>query len=112
MSSRPPPPPPPPPSTYRHRQPRNPTSTSTGHDLFESGNTLGSIRLRTVNGTVSSRSSSSSSDYKDGVFTLLCAVPLTCAALQLAAWSRYKLKGGALLRVKRARQRHYSLENV
>ncbi|KAK7008592.1 transmembrane protein 180, partial [Biomphalaria glabrata] len=75
----------------------------TGHDIFQSGNEDGSIKL-----DLSKMDSAVRLAYKQGVFMMLICVPVVCAILQLLAWSRYTLKGQRLAQIKsfRAKLHH------
>lgn len=69
-----------------------------GHDVFESGNSMGSIKLN-----VDNLDSQSQGAYRQGVFNILVYVPIVCALIQLVAWSRFSLKGKRLNWVKSLR---------
>uniref|UniRef100_A0A2C9K452 Transmembrane protein 180 n=1 Tax=Biomphalaria glabrata TaxID=6526 RepID=A0A2C9K452_BIOGL len=75
----------------------------TGHDIFQSGNEDGSIKL-----DLSKMDSAVRLAYKQGVFMMLICVPVVCAILQLLAWSQYTLKGQRLAQIKsfRAKLHH------
>ncbi len=69
-----------------------------GHDVFESGNSMGSIKLDTGSLDVTSQRA-----YRDGVFQILVFIPVTCAVLQLIVWSQYTLRGSRLQWIKNVR---------
>lgn len=73
-------------------------ASQTGHDVFASGNSFGSIKMK-----FDTRDIAQHEVYRQGVFRLLVCVPVVCAILQLAAWSNFTLHGGRLLWVKGAR---------
>lgn len=67
----------------------------TGHDIFQSGRDLGSIKQVSEMG--------SSSSYREGCFNLLVYVPIVCAILQLLVWAQFTLHGRRLRSIKAAR---------
>ena len=72
--------------------------TFTGHDVFDSGNEMGSIKLDVSNLSIETRE-----EYRLGVFHLLVYIPIGCALVQLLAWSRFNLHGKRLQWVKSVR---------
>ncbi|KAH9523936.1 Transmembrane protein 180 [Bulinus truncatus] len=70
----------------------------TGHDIFQSGNEAGSIKL-----DLSKMDSVGRLSYRQGVFMMLICVPIACALLQLLAWSFFTLRGQRLAHVKAIR---------
>ncbi|KAK2192893.1 hypothetical protein NP493_21g09012 [Ridgeia piscesae] len=76
-------------------------ASQTGHDVFASGNSFGSIKMK-----FDPQQSAQHEVYRQGVFRLLVCVPVVCAVLQLAAWSNFTLHGGRLQWVKAARRGH------
>ena len=69
-----------------------------GHDVFSSGNEMGSIKLDS-----GSLDNEASTLYKTGVFHLLVYVPIVCAILQLILWSQFTLHGKRLGIIKSVR---------
>lgn len=71
----------------------------TGHDIFQTGNELGSIKpVRDM------LTPSSLSEYRQGCFNLLVYVPLVCAVCQLAVWTQFNLHGPRLKWIKSMRE--------
>ncbi|XP_005102836.1 transmembrane protein 180 [Aplysia californica] len=70
----------------------------TGHDIFQSGNESGSLKL-----DLTKMDDGVQAMYKTGVFSMLICVPVICAVLQLLAWSQFTLRGNRLAQVKAAR---------
>lgn len=70
----------------------------TGHDIFQSGRDLGSIKQ--ISATLEEGSKSS---YREGCFNLLVYVPVVCAVLQLLVWAQFTLHGRRLQSIKAAR---------
>jgi len=73
-------------------------SIQTGHDVFSSGNEMGSIKLDS-----GSLDNEASTLYRTGVFHLLVYVPIVCAILQLILWSQFTLHGKRLGIIKSVR---------
>ncbi|KAL4231139.1 Transmembrane protein 180 [Mactra antiquata] len=70
----------------------------TGHDIFQTGHELGSIKSNHQ-----FMDSISASDYRQGCFNLLIYIPIVCALLQLAVWTQFNLHGKRLRSVKALR---------
>ncbi|CAL1548687.1 unnamed protein product [Lymnaea stagnalis] len=70
----------------------------TGHDIFQSGNDSGSLKLDLSKMELTDRTA-----YKQGVFMMLICIPVICALLQLFAWSCFTLRGQRLAYVKSIR---------
>ncbi|KAB5555625.1 hypothetical protein PHYPO_G00036300 [Pangasianodon hypophthalmus] len=70
----------------------------TGYDIFERGPLKDSVAAVGVSGTESSL------PLRQGCFYLLVFVPISCALLQLLAWSRFTLHGRRLRGIKAMRQ--------
>lgn len=66
----------------------------TGHDIFQSGNEMGSIRLDAAK---------MDSTQRQGIFNLLVYIPIACAVLQLLVWSQFTLHGRRLRWIKSMR---------
>lgn len=71
---------------------------NTGHDVFESGNETGSLKLSAAKMTEDMKAG-----YQRGVFNLLVYLPVFCALVQLFCWTRFSLHGKRLDLVKRCR---------
>ena len=72
---------------------------SIGHDIFATGQELGSIKpLHSLEDT------QAASDYREGCFNLLVYVPVMCAITQLVVWSQFSLHGKRLQWVKSVRE--------
>ncbi|KAL5022601.1 hypothetical protein ScPMuIL_001756 [Solemya velum] len=69
-------------------------SQQTGHDIFQSGNEMGSIRLDAAK---------MDSTQRQGIFNLLVYIPIACAVLQLLVWSQFTLHGRRLRWIKSMR---------
>lgn len=69
-----------------------------GHDVFQSGNSEGSIKMN-----LQSMDYVSQQVYRLGVFHMLVYVPIICGGLQLLAWSRFTLRDKRLEWVKSVR---------
>lgn len=67
----------------------------TGHDIFQSGRDLGSIKVNS--------STQDHDSYREGCFNLLVYVPIVCAVLQLLVWAKFTLHGRRLQSIKAAR---------
>lgn len=68
-----------------------------GHDIFQSS---GEGR---VNMDLAGMSSEEVAAHRLGCFNMLVYVPLACALLQLATWSRFSLRGRRLIWIKSVR---------
>ncbi|CAH1783434.1 unnamed protein product [Owenia fusiformis] len=76
----------------------------TGHDIFKSGDKVGSIKMDIKDMTLTDQTT-----YKTGCFHLLIYVPIACAILQILAWSQFSLHGKRLRWVKAVRAgAHYA----
>ncbi|XP_064630049.1 transmembrane protein 180-like [Lineus longissimus] len=73
-------------------------SVQTGHDIFQSGNADGSIKLN-----LKEMDTVAAEAYRMGVFSLLIYIPVACAIFQLFAWSHFTLHGRRLHWVKSVR---------
>ncbi|XP_013383001.1 transmembrane protein 180 [Lingula anatina] len=73
-------------------------SVQTGHDIFQSGNEGGSIKLN-----MKTMPEHEKELQRQGCFTILVYIPIVCAILQLLAWSRFKLRGRRLRMIKSMR---------
>ncbi|KAL3863568.1 hypothetical protein ACJMK2_005319 [Sinanodonta woodiana] len=73
-------------------------SKQIGHDIFESGRDLGSIKL-----TSSSLDSSTQQLQYNGFFNMLVYIPLFCGFIQLLIWTRFTLHGKRLQWIKSIR---------
>lgn len=71
----------------------------TGYDIFERNSVQDSVAAPPVSGQASS-----TVPLRQGCFYLLVFVPISCALLQLMAWSRFTLHGRRLQGVKAQRQ--------
>lgn len=71
----------------------------TGHDIFQTGQELGSIKP--LHDTLDS---ASMVDYRQGCFNILVYVPVICALTQLAVWTQFTLHGKRLQWVKAMRE--------
>lgn len=71
---------------------------SLGYDIFERGPLKDSV------GAVGASGAESSLPLRQGCFYLLVFVPISCALLQLLAWSRFTLHGRRLRGIKAMRQ--------
>ncbi len=69
-----------------------------GHDVFESGSSLGSMLI-----SADVLSTVDLVQYRAGTFHLLLAVGMGCAVVQLLCWSRFSLRDQWLAVVKQAR---------
>ncbi|ELU13839.1 hypothetical protein CAPTEDRAFT_107356 [Capitella teleta] len=69
-----------------------------GHDVFDSGHSDGSIKL-----SLSSLDEPSRTMYRDGVFSLLVYIPTVCAVIQLCVWAQFSLHGKRLQWIKSLR---------
>ncbi|KAK3529577.1 hypothetical protein QTP70_031999 [Hemibagrus guttatus] len=78
----------------------------TGYDIFERGPLKDTVAAVGVSGTESSL------PLRQGCFYLLVFVPITCALLQLLAWSRFTLHGHRLRGIKARRQGDQHLIDV
>ncbi|KAM9461982.1 transmembrane protein 180 isoform 1-T2 [Clarias gariepinus] len=78
----------------------------TGYDIFERGPLKDSVAAVDVSGTESSL------PLRQGCFYLLVFVPISCALLQLLAWSRFTLHGHKLRGIKAMRQGAQHLSDV
>ncbi|KAK2866471.1 hypothetical protein Q7C36_002527 [Tachysurus vachellii] len=78
----------------------------TGYDIFDRGPLKDSVPAVDVSGTESSL------PLRQGCFYLLVFVPITCALLQLLAWSRFTLHGHRLRGIKARRQGAQQLIDV
>lgn len=70
-----------------------------GYDIFERNSVQDSAAAPPVSGQASS-----TVPLRQGCFYLLVFVPISCALLQLMAWSRFTLHGRRLQGVKAQRQ--------
>ncbi|XP_026996309.1 transmembrane protein 180 [Tachysurus fulvidraco] len=78
----------------------------TGYDIFDRGPLKDSVPAVDVSGPESSL------PLRQGCFYLLVFVPITCALLQLLAWSRFTLHGHRLRGIKARRQGAQQLIDV
>lgn len=74
------------------------TNFSLGYDIFERGTLKDSVAA------VGALDTESSLPLRQGCFYLLVFVPISCALLQLLAWSRFTLHGRRLRGIKAMRQ--------
>ncbi|XP_029106131.1 transmembrane protein 180 [Scleropages formosus] len=72
----------------------------TGYDIFERDPVQDAVAVRPESGTPAAIEVT----LRQGCFYLLVLVPITCALLQLLAWSRFTLHGRRLQSVKALRQ--------
>ncbi|KAH3707374.1 transmembrane protein 180-like [Dreissena polymorpha] len=72
----------------------------TGHDIFQSGHDMGSIKPLNNDGAHTSQRDDT---FKQGCFNLLIYVPVACAVLQLIVWTQFSLHGKRLQAVKSRR---------
>lgn len=79
---------------------------SLGYDIFDRGPLKDSVPAVDVSGAESSL------PLRQGCFYLLVFVPITCALLQLLAWSRFTLHGNRLRGIKAKRQGAQQLSDV
>ncbi|KAG5262743.1 hypothetical protein AALO_G00278380 [Alosa alosa] len=71
----------------------------TGYDIFERDPLSDAVAVTVVSGPATA-----SMPLRQGCFYLLVLVPITCALLQLLAWSRFTLHGRRLQGIKAQRQ--------
>ncbi|XP_046380263.1 transmembrane protein 180-like [Haliotis rufescens] len=82
-------------------------SLQTGHDIFQSGNEAGSIKLSYHDMDTGTRAL-----HRQGCFQLLVYVPIICAASQLLVWTQFSLHGRRLAQIKSLREGGYSGSHV
>lgn len=79
----------------------------TGHDVFQSGESTGSIKRQ-----MGDLGDEQAKLYREGCFALLVYVPIVCGLIQLLVWSQFTLHGRRLQWVKSLRADQYSLHEI
>ncbi|KAK3095028.1 hypothetical protein FSP39_009350 [Pinctada imbricata] len=73
-------------------------SLQTGHDIFETGNELGTLSI-----DKSKLSPEEFKQHQQGCFNLLVYIPIVCAVVQLLVWTQFSLHGSRLRWIKSLR---------